>query len=282
MLLEDAGISTNLIITPGQTVSMTGDRSLAQPPLWGSGGFTVQERGTLTVAYVTVQSDLTVLGGGTASLSGCALDASFTLTQSGVVSLSLASMAVPAAVLRVAEFQLSGTGSTLRLAAVTLTEVPAAGELTGTMTVEADGFKAIDSPTPWPGPFTVISGPCAVSNNGRCVGRPGGYWMSETCEITDGWAGGVLGDCGVFDTFDDGFNPDTVALPDGSTHSGSDCPAGQALPPGGSVGWISTGGSRGGEEGSVGCPDFNGCDNGCAAKGTCGLPYSSIGLGGGR
>ena len=98
MLMEDAGISTDLIITPGQTVSVTGDRSLAQPPLWGSGGFTVQERGSLTVAYVTVQSDLTVLGGaslmllsavmsgavsvtaGTASLSGCTLDASFSPT----------------------------------------------------------------------------------------------------------------------------------------------------------------------------------------------------------
>ena len=272
MLLEDAGISTNLIITPGQTVSMTGDRSLAQPPLWGSGGFTVQERGTLTVAYVTVQSDLTVLGGGTASLSGCALDASFTLTQSGVVSLSLASMAVPAAVLGAAEGGLSGAGSTLQLAAVTVLEFPDQASLTGTTTVEVDGSKTVAPPgfgTHSTGSFAVTSGPCAVSDGGRCVGRPGGYGPSEACEIAVGGGGGVLGECGVFDTA-----YDEITLPDGSTHDNSDCPVGAALPPGGSVGWTSSGTAQG----TVG----SNLDNGCAAKGLCGLPFSLDGLGGGR
>ena len=191
-------------------------------------------------------------------------------------------MTVPAAVLTAAEGQLSGAGSTLRLSAVTLPEVPAAGELTGTMSVEADGSKTIDSPAPWLGLFAVTSGPCAVSDGGRCVGRAGGYLPSERCVITVAGDGGVLGDCGVFD-MDGRFDTrrghyDYITLPDGSTHTGSDCPVGAALSPGGSVGWT----SDGNVQGSVGIiSGGTAWDNGCAAKGTCGLAFSSTGLLGG-
>ena len=253
-LLEDAGISTDLTITPGQTVSVSGDPSLPQAPSWGGGGFTVQERGSL-------------------ALAGVSLDASVSFTVVGGGSLSLASMAVPAAVLAAAQAQLSGTGSTLLLAAVTVPELPGAGELTGTVTVGADGSRAIDPPTlidRLPGFFTVSSGPCAVSEGGRCVGRPGGYLPNEACEIAVGGGGGVLGACGVFDT--EGVDNDRVTLPDGSSHGGSDCPAGAVLAAGGSVGWA----SDGGWQGSLGHHD-----NGCVAKGLCGLPYSAHGLGGG-
>eukprot|EP01046_Picozoa_sp_COSAG06_P020093 COSAG06_NODE_1457_length_9417_cov_58.780425_4_plen_316_part_00 len=296
-LLEDAGISTDLTITPGQTVSVSGDPSLPQAPSWGGGGFTVQERGSLALAGVAVAGAVSVLAGGdltlqsstvlsgslsvtggtaslsgstlggslsvtggTASLSGCTLEDSMRLTTFTDSSLSLASMAVPAAVLAAAQVQLSGAGSTLRLAAVTVPELPDAGELTGTMTVAADGSKAIDPPnwgltgTPT---FVVLSGPCAVSEGGRCVGRPGGYLPSEACEIAVGGGGGVLGACGVFDT----FRGDYVTLPDGSSHGGSDCPAGAVLAAGGSVGWASDGSNQG--------------NNGN------GLPYSGNVLGGG-
>jgi hypothetical protein len=129
---------------------------------------------------------------------------------------------------------------------------------------------------PGTGWFTVSSGPCAVSDGGRCVGRAGGYLSSEACAITVG-GGGMLGACGVFDT--DSYYPghpglpgDAITMPDGSTHYGSECPVGALLLPGDSVGWASD------EiwQGSVG-----NWDNGCAANGMCGLPYSSRGLGGG-
>eukprot|EP01046_Picozoa_sp_COSAG06_P002462 COSAG06_NODE_87_length_24962_cov_107.553795_29_plen_433_part_00 len=389
-LLEDAGISTDLTITPGQTVSVSGDPSLPQAPSWGDGGFTVQERGSLALAGVAVAGAVSVLAGGSLSLAsmavdasmleivegtlslsgstlsgslsasdgssvslgGCggqltglsvidssfAMDASSTTTLGGTISLSnagaialqdktlqglgaqlkvtggtqlslsgctledsvrlrtftdsslsLASMAVPAAVLGAAVAQLSGAGSTLRLAAVTVPELPDAGELTGTMTVGADGSKATDPPRfgqQNPGIFTVSSGPCAVSEGGRCVGRPGGYLPSERCEIAVGGGGGVLDACGVFDTIG-GAVGDYVTLPDGSqpsnrspgtTHYGLvDCPAGAVLVAGGSVRWTSDGNRQGG----YGC-GANGCvDNGCGAKGLCGLPESDGGLGGG-
>ena len=378
MLLEDAGISTALTITPGQIVSVTGDRSLPEAPLWGSGTFSVQERGSLVLNYVTIESDLTVLGGGgltlqasamsgavtvtdgvltvlssslssdlsvsggsTASLtgctgqltgltvtdsafsmdasstttlggsisltnagvvtlqdktfnsarlavgggtqlslSGCMLDASVSLTTNSGGSLSLTSMAVPTTVLGLAETQLSDASSTLRLSAVTLPKYPEAGELTGTMMVQADGSKTIDPADfglipagPNEGSFSVTSGPCTSSFGGRCVGRPEGYGPSEDCEITVGGGGGVLADCGVFDTYPPSgavgayTTTDHITLPDGSTHQGSDCPVGVDLPPGGSVGWTSDGGMQG-------TPD-------CAAKGSCGLSWSNDGLGGG-
>ena len=199
-----------------------------------------------------------------------ALSVSLTMNIGG--SLSLASMAVPAAVLGAAEGGLSGAGSTLQLAAVTVLEFPDQASLTGTTTVEVDGSKTVAPPgfgTHSTGSFAVTSGPCAVSDGGRCVGRPGGYGPSEACEIAVGGGGGVLGECGVFDTA-----YDEITLPDGSTHDNSDCPVGAALPPGGSVGWTSSGTAQG----TVG----SNLDNGCAAKGLCGLPFSLDGLGGGR
>ena len=273
---------------------MNGDRSLAQQPLWGSGGFTVQERGSLAVNYVT-------------------FDASVSLTVAGGGSLSLASMAVPAAILTVMVSELSGAGSRLRLTAVTVLDCPV-GEQTGTVTVGADGLKTAEPPNLYgTGTFTVVSGcsagtvdwsvsppdftctdntpPCTVSDGGRCVGRAGGYLGSESCAITVGGGGGALGACGVFD-MEPYQNNDHVTMPGGSMHSGdihsvmdagrsvdvhygSDCPVGAVLSPGDSVGWA----SDGVQQGNSG--NGEGFDNGCAANGLCGLPESRYGLGGG-
>ena len=64
---------------------------------------------------------------------------------------------------------------------------------------------------------------------------------------------------------------DSVTLPGGAAHGGSDCPEGAALAPGDAIAWTSDGGNQG----SVDC----GYDNGCAAKGTCGLPFAAYGAG---
>jgi hypothetical protein len=81
---------------------------LATAPHWGSGGFTVQERGSLALNYVAVEGALVVLGGSSAGLSGCMLAASASLAVTDGGSLRLSLMAVSAAVLGVAENQLSG------------------------------------------------------------------------------------------------------------------------------------------------------------------------------
>ena len=93
-----------------------------------------------------------------------------------------------------------------------------------------------------------------------------------------GGGGGALGACGVFDTYTDNNDElldsdDFLTMPGGSTHGGSDCPGGAVLSPGDSVGWASNGYWQGNPGGSS--------DNGCGAKGLCGLPYSGSGLGGG-
>ena len=212
----------------------------------GSGSFVVQERGSL-------------------SLTNIAVDPSATLTVTGG-TLSLVSMAVPAAVLGMAETTLSDAGSTLRLDAVTVLEVPNAGVRTGTMTVRADGSKAPEPQGVGEGFFVVTSGPCATY--GRCVGRTEGYGPRETCTITVGGSGGVLGPCAVFDTYN---YMDHVTLPGGAAHEGSDCTEGAALAPGDAIAWHSSGDRQGSVGGRY--------PNGCAAKGTCGLPYTRYGPG---
>ena len=150
-------------------------------------------------------------------------------------------------------------------------EFPDQGALTGTATVGAGGSTAID-PGGWgltgAPKFLVLSGPCTVSESGRCVGRARGYTPDEACAIVVGGGLGVLEPCGVFDTVMD----DYVTLPDGSRHHNADCPAGVALSPGGAVGWASDSQFQG----SVGR-----FENGCTAAGSCGLRYNEAGIGGG-
>ena len=115
-----------------------------------------------------------------------------------------------------------------------------------------------------------------MSEGGRCVGRAEGYGPSEECAIYVGGSGAsVLGPCAVFDLNPDSqgrWDGDFVTLPGGEQHAGSDCPAGAVLAAGDALSWT----SNGSLQGSVGSDD-----NGCAAKGTCGAPYSYRGLGGG-
>ena len=65
---------------------------------------------------------------------------------------------------------------------------------------------------------------------------------------------------------------DGVTLPGGTWHGESDCPVGAALAPGDTLAWT----SNADYQGSVGFTF-----NGCAAKGTCGAPWSDYGPGGG-
>ena len=299
MLVNNVGINTMLIITPGQTVSINGDRALPQAPSWGSGGFTVQERGSVLLTYVTLEAvaRLLVTGGGALRLVDCIVPSE---VLSGVVT------------------QLSGEGSTLQLSAVTVPERPDVGERTGTMTVGADGSTVVDPPNfvNFGGPyFTVTSGPCVAY--GGCVGRPDGYLPNESCEIVVGDIGGVLGTCPMFDVYQqDGLTVPERSLPNppdclDQLHSGlqcpvescqqrppgaesgaltnyncgypqnyfhnSDCPTGAVLTPGDTLSWE----TNGQHQGNFGTFAGIAASNGCEEKSMCGLPYSQHDLGGG-
>ena len=203
VLVEDATISTALTISPGQRVSVSGDRSLLAAPAWGrvsddtcwlandgkcddgstggyancpldtdatdcrkatsEAGFIVQARGSLSLSYVMLQG--------------------VTITLQNGGSLSLASSAVPEAVLTAAIGALSGAGSALRLVDVSLVEylrsdtcwasndgfcddggpgplcdlgtdatdcaTPPSATLTGTITVNEDGSRAVEGSLSW-------------------------------------------------------------------------------------------------------------------------------------
>ena len=63
-LTQDAGISTDLVIQPGQDVHISGAPSLAAAPSWGSGGFTVTESALLSLSNLQVSSIVGVAPGG--------------------------------------------------------------------------------------------------------------------------------------------------------------------------------------------------------------------------
>ena len=70
-LTGDAGISTDLVIQPGQDVHISGTPGLT--PSWGGGAFTVQAGGSLSLTGVVLGGSLTVRSGGSGSVSGGSL-----------------------------------------------------------------------------------------------------------------------------------------------------------------------------------------------------------------
>eukprot|EP01051_Picozoa_sp_SAG22_P005804 SAG22_NODE_358_length_11759_cov_39.384563_4_plen_790_part_00 len=66
-LMANANINTDLTIQPGQVVVVGGDKGLAVAPSWGSGGFTVQQFGSLSLTSMALTSVIEILSGGHAS-----------------------------------------------------------------------------------------------------------------------------------------------------------------------------------------------------------------------
>jgi hypothetical protein len=61
-------ISTDLMIEPGHAVVVSGDQGLADAPSWGSGGFVVQQFGSLVLAQMQLAGSISVISGGSVVL----------------------------------------------------------------------------------------------------------------------------------------------------------------------------------------------------------------------
>ena len=234
-LTADAGISTDVVIRPGQQVLLTGGPGLAVAPSWGSGSFTVQENAALTLAGVRLGQFVTrciVTGGG---------------------SLTLMDLGLPAEALTAIVTRLNGAGSSLTLVSVTVPGNANIGALTGTVTSDDYGGRTIN-PQNLNGAgalLMVLSGPCELAEGGRCAGRPGGYRPNERCDIV---AVGdlVIDSCPVFsiDGQGDEHPGDYLETPDGLLHNNGywdgvgnrhndNCPAGLSLQSGQVMHWVS-------------------------------------------
>ena len=73
-LTKNQDVHTDLPIEPGQVVVINGDRSLPQPPTWGSGGFTVGESASLSLGYLQIDTVIQMNeGAGQLTLASCVL-----------------------------------------------------------------------------------------------------------------------------------------------------------------------------------------------------------------
>ena len=86
-LTEDAGIATELVIQPGQDVRISGNFGLAVPS-WGTGGFEVQQFGSLSLAGVALAGGLTVQAGGSVTASGGSMGGIVIVAADGTLQLS--------------------------------------------------------------------------------------------------------------------------------------------------------------------------------------------------
>lgn len=90
---NDANVQVDIVIEPGQHASITGDPAVADDggsarPAWGSGSFTVKQRGVLTIAQMTLQGAVTVESGGSAAISSSTLPAPVTVQNGATLSLA--------------------------------------------------------------------------------------------------------------------------------------------------------------------------------------------------
>ena len=319
-LTTNAGINTDLTIRAGQMVDITGDPGLPVAPSWGGGSFTVQQFGSLSVTHVSFDASvsLTVTGGGSLSLASMTVPAVVLGAAEGQLSGAGSTLRLVAETVPESPDQASLTGTMTVHADGSKTIEPPAPHPRGSGWGAGDPvFNVIGGCSHWemhptdggnacPPCAQVCTDPappCHVSEGGRCVGRAQGYGPDESCTIVVGGGGGSLGPCGVFDadavygvyfsgaatyglSFVPGGTPpddgrtvvhvagDFIGLPDGMRHFGSNCPTGVLLGPGDAIEWASGGNAQGGTGQRL-------PDNGCATKGSCGLPSSTDGVGGG-
>jgi hypothetical protein len=164
VLLRDAGIETDLVVQPGQSVSVSGDPSLPRPPRWGGGSFTVQQRGSLTLQSVAVSSGLSVTNGGSAVLMACggqltsltvmdssfSMDAASSTTLGGSISLSNAGSVT-------LEDTTFAEGTELTVGGGTSLSLLSCGEQLGSLSVTDSSFSASS---------TTLGGSISLSNAG--------------------------------------------------------------------------------------------------------------------
>ena len=91
VLMADAGINTELMIQPGQMVSVRGNSGLAVAPSWGSGTFTVRGMGVLSLSALVIHNYVLNLGG-TVNLRECTIGPLATLQLEGPVFTSTQSV----------------------------------------------------------------------------------------------------------------------------------------------------------------------------------------------
>jgi hypothetical protein len=114
---------------------------------------------------------------------------------------------------------------------------PEVAEVASMSVGASSGVVVCESTAPF---FSVVSGPCTLSADNTCVGRPTGYSTDEECTITvDGRM--VLGGCPVFDT-ESGFDQITI---DNLDYDGENCPDGVELEQGSTIEWASDGSVNG-------------------------------------
>ena len=95
-LTEAADVESDLTIQPGQIVIISGDvvvvsggDGLTNAPAWGSGGFAVQQFGSLSLSRVWLAGALSVAAGGSLALSSCDLAATAAVTVDGGTATAL-------------------------------------------------------------------------------------------------------------------------------------------------------------------------------------------------
>ena len=85
-VINDAEISSALIVHADEDVHISGDRTLMQAPTWGSGGFTVADMGSLSLTYLQIGAAIQIDEGAVQlTLDSCVL--TFTNWTSKVVNL---------------------------------------------------------------------------------------------------------------------------------------------------------------------------------------------------
>jgi hypothetical protein len=252
-------ISLAVRVVSGQRARVVGT---TRSTLTFAGGVTVADGGALTLdaggistfsGQVAVTGALTLGGGGSVAFGGgvtvadggaLTLGSPLTLVDGVTALWDLANSAGHASFESAGVTLADAHGATLCTATgafpgdVRLTHLTVAGQAAfgASATLSRDAYGAVSGLT---GGFVSASGPCTLTEGGRCVSR-GRFnaCRQEQCNIVVGW-GGTLGACPRFSLVNNQDGPWHNRLTIGGTRYSNprSCPAGVHLAPGSTITW---------------------------------------------
>eukprot|EP01052_Picozoa_sp_SAG31_P011505 SAG31_NODE_653_length_13152_cov_4.899487_1_plen_747_part_00 len=235
----DADVGTDLVVQPGQNVIISGDMGLTEAPSWGGGRFVIRHNGSLQLEYIA-------LAGGSGSGGEIPPAAILTVEAGGRFSVA-ESLLLPG--------EQTWTEHATPLPCDGGFDGVCHGAHTGYAIVETALTVSLETPLicgyqidlpdkcttkeglpitfvgQW---FIVESGPCTISQDGLCVGRPDGYGDDEACVIMP--TGSFKLHCQAFDTT---TFWDVLQIND-TRYEGTDCPSAVTVTALTSISWTSS------------------------------------------
>jgi hypothetical protein len=178
---NDANVQVDITIEPGQHASITGDPAVANDggsarPTWGSGSFTIKQRGVLRIVQMALQGAVTVASGGSVAISSSTLSTPVDLESGGIASITGGTVPWPTNSYIAVTGDLALTQTSLpallvvnHTGTLALAQMPPVPDTFSSSFIVHDGATVTVDGKPWSGPKAPSSAVLQVAGAGTAA-----------------------------------------------------------------------------------------------------------------